>query len=223
MRWIKKQQSVSSSLWFAAWAFSLAVMVVGCSGRPQVAGSGFLRDYSQLKPDPAAEGALTWLAPGEKLKQHKKFIIDPVIVHFASDAKGTAIDPAELKELADYFHSGVVKALSETGRYQVVSAPGPGVARVRIAITDISRTVPVANIHPGTKLSGIGLGGAAMEAELVDSVSGDRLGAVMDSQSGGRLGVTAGLQTYGHAKEVMDGWATRFVNRLDEIHGYTKK
>ena len=36
-------------------------------------------------------------------------------------------------------------------------------------------------------------------------------------------GITSGLQTYGHALEVMDGWAARFLNRLDEIHGYTKR
>ena len=32
----------------------------------------------------------------EKLKQYKKFIIDPVIVHFAPNAKGTTINPSDL-------------------------------------------------------------------------------------------------------------------------------
>lgn len=173
---------------------------------------------SRTRPD----GVQRWVAPTEKLTQYKQFIIDPVIVHFSPNAKGTAIDPAELKEMSDYFHAQVVKALSKTKRYQVVTAPGSGVARVRIAITDISKTVPVANIHPAMKLSGIGLGGAAMEAEVVDSVSGERLGMVVDSQSGGRLGIVAGLQTYGHARQVMDGWTERFVKRLDTIHGSTK-
>ncbi len=145
------------------------------------------------------------------------------MVHFSPDAKGTAIDPTQLKELSDYFHTQVVKTLTESGRYKVVTASGPGVARVRIAITDISKTVPIANIHPAMKLTGIGLGGAAMEAEVVDSASGERLAMVMDSESGGRLGVIAGLQTYGHARQVMDGWTERFVKRLDEIHKHTGK
>ncbi|MBZ0159314.1 MAG: DUF3313 domain-containing protein [bacterium] len=76
--------------------------------------------------------------------------------------------------------------------------------------------------NPAMKLSGIGLGGAAMDAEVVDSASGERLAAVVDSQSGGRLGIVAGLQTYGHARQVMDGWAERFVKRLDTIHGSAK-
>lgn len=198
-----------------------AALLAGCSGAPKITSSGFLPDYAMLQPDPD-DGVQRWLAPAEKLTRYKQFIIDPVVVHFSPNAKGTAIDPTELKELSDYFHTQVVKALSETKRYQVVTAPGPGVARVRIANTDISKTVPVANIHPAMKLSGIGLGGAAMEAEMVDSASGERLAAVVDSQSGGRLGIVAGLQTYGHARQVMDGWAERFVKRLDTIHGDAK-
>lgn len=223
MQSVKKQGTVPSFLWMAVWALTLLALLVGCSGRPKVSYSGFLRDYSQLKPDPAAEGALTWLAPESKLRQYKKFMVDPVIVHFAPDAEGTAIAPDELKELADYFHSQVVEKLSESGHYGVVKAPGPVVARLRIAITDIDKTTPAANIHPAMKLSGIGLGGAAMEGELVNSVSGERLGAVVDSQSGGRLGVTTGLKRYGHAQQVMEHWAERFVKRLDKIQGYTDK
>ncbi len=95
--------------------------------------------------------------------------------------------------------------------------------RIRIAITDIKKTTAVANIHPAMKMSGIGLGGASMEAEAVDSVSGERVGAIVDSQSGGRLGITAGLKKYGHAQQVMDGWVERFVKRLDKAHGYKGK
>lgn len=57
------------------------------------------------------------------------------------------------------------------------------------------------------KMTGAGLGGAAMEAEAVDLLSKERLAALVDSQSGSRLGFTAGLTSLGHAKEVMDGWA----------------
>ncbi|MEE8303502.1 MAG: DUF3313 domain-containing protein [Candidatus Tectomicrobia bacterium] len=217
------RRTITSSRWMAVLSLVVLGVLVGCSGKPKVSHSGFLRgDYSQLKKDPAAEGALTWLAPKSKLRQYKKFMVDPVIVHFAPDAEGTAIAPDKLKELSDYFHNQVVEKLSESRRYQVVKGPGPGVARVRIAITDIDKTTAVANIHPAMKLSGIGLGGAAMEAELVDSASGERLAAVVDSRSGGRLGVTAGIKKFGHAEQVMEHWAERFVKRLDKIHGYTK-
>ena len=47
-------------------------------------------------------------------------------------------------------------------------------------------------------------------------VNGCRVGSVS-------RGITSGLQTYGHALEVMDAWAPRFVKRLDETHGSTNR
>ena len=223
MQWVTKLRTVTSSLWVAVCSLMIAGLVVGCSGRPKVAHSGFLGDYSQFKPHPDVKGAMLYEHPSRSLKQYNKFIIDPVVVHFAPDAKETAIDPDKLKELTDYFEEQLVKGLSESGHYQVVSAPGPGVLRLRIAITGIEKTTPIANIHPAMKMSGMGLGGAAMEAEAVDSVSGDRVAAVVDAQSGRRLGITAGLKKYGHAQQVMVGWVERFVKRLDKAHGYKGK
>lgn len=195
---------------------------VGCSGRPEVTQSGFLRDYSQLTQHPDVKEAMLYENPAKSLKAYDKFIVDPVLAHFEPDSDGTVIDPDDLKELADYFHAAVVKALTENKRYQVVTAPAAGVARLRIAMTGIKKGIPALNIEPRLKMTGAGLGGAAMEAEAIDSVSKDRLAAVVDSQSGSRFGFTAGLSALGHAKEVMDGWAKRFVARLDKLHGITK-
>ncbi len=190
--------------------------VAGCATQ-QAAKSGFLGDYSQLKPDPAFDGARRYQNPAKPLKQYRKFMLDPVVVHFAPNAEGTAISPGELKELADYFHDKAVEELSK--RYQVVHKPGPGVLRLRVAITGIEKTTPIMNIHPAMKISGIGLGGASMEAEAIDSRGGERVGAVVDSRQGSRASIGAGLQTFGHAKEVMDFWVERFIKNLDKAHG----
>lgn len=153
----------------------------------------------------------------KRLKDYDKFMIDPVIVHFAPNAKGTAIDPAKVKKLADYMTERLRELLSK--RYQVVSAPGPGVLRLRIALTDIKKTIPALNIHPGMKLSGVGVGGASMEAEAVDSQSGERVLAVVDSGEGSFMAIKAGLESLGHAEEVIGAWAERLVNRVDKAHG----
>jgi len=217
---INERRTATSSRWVTGLSLVLFSLLVGCTGTPKVGYSGFLRDYSQLKPHPEVEGAMAYENPAKSLKQYNKFIIDPVLVHFSPEAGGTAIAPEDLKELTDYFRNGLVKGLSQSGRYQVVNAPGPGVLRLRVAVTDIKKTTPVANIHPAMKMSGIGLGGAAMEAEAVDAASGERVAAVVDAQSGGRLNPVAGLKTYGHAEQVMDGWIERFIKRLDKAHGY---
>ncbi len=90
---------------------------------------------------------------------------------------------------------------------------------VRIAITDIEETTPMMNIHPATKLSGLGLGGASMEAEAIDTASDERIAAIVDSQQGSRLSMTAGLSKFGHAKQVIDMWVERFLKRIDVAHG----
>jgi hypothetical protein len=200
-----------------------AVLAVGLTGCGlEAKRSGFLSDYSQLQPNPKYEGTLVYWNAQKPLKAYDRFIVEPVVVHFAPDSKGGGIDPNTLNELAAYFHDQTVKGLTKSG-YQVVKDPGPGVLRVRAAITQIDKTVPVANIHPAMKMTGLGLGGASMEAEGTDSQSNDRVFAVTDSRKGSRLDITGGLQWYGNAKSVMEEWAERFVARVDEAHGKTPK
>ncbi len=195
-------------------------LLTGCQAH-KAAHSGFLGDYSKLRASPEVEDALYYQDPAKSLKDYDKFMIDPVLVHFASNAKGTALDPAKLKKLTDYAYDEAAKALSE--RYTVVNAPGPGVLRLRAAITDIKKTKPAMNIHPATKLSGLGLGGASMEAEALDSQTGERVFAVVDTRQGDRLAIGAGLSQLGHAKQVIKHWIERFVDRVDKAHGYSGK
>ena len=177
--------------------------------------SGFLGDYSQLKPDPEFDDALRWANPNMSLAGYSSFIVDPVIVQFAHSDEGTALSPDELKELTDHFRSEAITALSE--KYKVVNEPGSGVLRIRVAITSIETTTPILNIHPAMKLTGLGLGGASMEAEAIDSVSGERIVAIVDSQQGNRMSIAEGLQTLGHAKQVMSYWVERAMENLEKV------
>ena len=195
-------------------------LLTGCQVQ-KTAYSGFLGDYSKLRPSPEVEDALYFQNPAKSLKDYDKFIIDPVLVHFAPNAKGTALDPAKLKKLTDYAYDEAAKALSQ--RYAVVNVAGPRVLRLRTALTDIKKTKPAMNIHPATKLSGIGLGGASMEAEALDSQTGECVFAVVDTRQGNRLSIGAGLSELGHAQQVIKHWIDRFVNRVDRAHGYSGK
>ena len=196
------------------------LLLGGCKGG-KTAHSGFLGDYSGLRASSEYKGALEYKHPNLTLKDYDKFMIDPVLVHFAPNAKGTAIDPAKVKKLTDYAGEQLREALSK--RYQVVSTDGPGVLRLRVALTDIRKTTPAMNILPPTKLSGVGLGGASMEAEAIDSQSLERVLAAVDSRMGNRLPIGPGLDPLGHAKQVIRMWAKRFVKRVDKAHGYTGK
>ncbi len=209
----------------AVWIATFAFIACGSLGEVRAQSkrySGFLGDYSKLKKSRKLKGAMSYENPSKSLKEYDKFIIDPVVVHFAPNAKGIGVDPFKVHQVADYLHREMWQALSI--RYQVVNTPGPGVLRLRAAITDIKTTVPLMNIHPGTKLLGLGLGGASMEGEAVDSQTGERVLAVVDSRKGGfnPLPSRAAIDTVAHAKEVMRHWVKRFVGRVDKAHGNKK-
>lgn len=193
--------------------------LVGCAG-PKVVKSGFLVDYTGFEPSAHDENALVYWSNDHTLSEYDRLMIDPIVVYFHQDAKGVGVDPNELNELTAYMREAVVKAVGD--QYRIVDQPARGVLRLRAALTDVKRTRPLLNIHPTTKLSGLGLGGASMEAELIDSVSNERVVAVVDSDYGDRMNIAEGLSKWGHAKAVMDGWASRLRQRLDEAHGVTE-
>ena len=196
---------------------ALCLFVTACASEKAMR-TGFLKNYGQLKSDPAVGGALRYVSPSGYT--YKQFMIDPIAVYFAANAKGSGIDPEKLTVLTRYFRDNLTKRLRKN--YRVVRAKGRGVARIRIAITDVEETDPLLNIHPAMKLTGAGLGGASMEGELVDSLSGRRLGAIVETRSGDRLAMAAGLSRLGHAKQVIDYWINRFVTNLDRAQGKRK-
>ncbi len=201
-------------------AIGLSIVLCGC-GPGRAERTGFLNDYSKLEAQ--SDTSYRYIAPGNQLGRYSKFIIDPVKIHFftgskaeKAEAKGK-LKEEDLTDLKNYMHDALVKAIEE--RYEVVYHAGPGVARLRTAITDLKKSGIVQNILPIGKVNGTGLGSATLEAELVDSQTGKQIGALVESQSGKRLSLD-GYSTWGDAKAVMNRWAKRFRERLDEAHGY---
>jgi hypothetical protein len=134
--------------------------ISGC-GTTETARTGFLKDYSKLKPHPEVEGRFRYLNPKMNVGDYSKFIVDPVVLQLSKEGKEEEIDQEDLNEQVTFFHKTLVEKL-ETD-YRVVNSPGKGVARLRVAITHIDKTNPALNIHPATKLTGAGLGGAGPE------------------------------------------------------------
>jgi len=192
-------------------ALALVVMLCGCTAKMGDR-TGFLSDYSKLK----AHSDVSYRYVGSNLGRYSKFIIDPVKTHFHTGSKASKIPEQELEDLNNYMHVAVVNAISE--RYAIAFQPGPGIARIKIALTDVKKSKVLQNIYPTSKLIGTGLGGASIEMEVVDSETGVQLGAGIESQLGNRLSLD-GVTKWGDAKAVMDDWAKRIRARLDEAHG----
>jgi len=194
-------------------------LISGCgdSGSGQVK-TGFLSDYSKLEA--ASDSSYRYLNKSQ-LGNYKAFIVEPVSVYFKAGAKAIEaksegkMTEQDIKDLANYLHSAILTAINNSGR-TIAYRPGPGIARLRVAITDIEETnVVLAAVPQSRMLTGAGVGGASMEAEVVDSVTGRQVGAVVEQQAGSRVPFT-GLSDWGGAKSAMDEWAKRLQQRLNE-------
>ncbi len=143
-----------------------------CNGPDQ---KGFLSDYSKLVE--IEENHLVY--DSGNFGNYSKFIIEPIAMLYRQPEEKRVFDDDELKDLQAHFATKVRKELIEDDGYQVVEVPGPGTVTLRIGITDVDDTIGILNISIYTKITGAGLGGAAFEGEMVDSVTGEQIGAVI--------------------------------------------
>ena len=190
--------------------------------------SGFLGDYSGLEPHPKQDHLLVYRKAPGVLEPYRRFLIDKPVVMFHPEARGAEIDPEELDMLAGALREAVVEALEKDGAYEVVEQPGPGVLRLRAAITDVDPVKPGKNVAPKAAgmAAGVGLlvprtdlGRAAIEVEMLDSRTDERLVAVAASKKGRRYFSTIkGAKRWGDVKAAFKSWAKLFRKRLDEIH-----
>ena len=159
------------------------------------------------------------------LRDYDAFLVDPVLVYFGTSA--AAVDPDELAQLTRTLHDEVVEELT-SGGYSVVESPGPGILRIRAALTDVDPSRPAANI--GAKAAGIAsgvsgfmvpavdLGGASIEVEMLDSETGVRVAALRDARKGRRfVGTIASAQKWGHAEAAFKEWAKELRDHLDGL------
>ena len=186
---------------------------------PNLKYSGFLEDYSGLQPGP--RGAQVYVRPEADFSRYDKIMIDPVVIRLTPEAQGTL--PPDIREnMAEDFHASLKTALQE--KYTIVDSPGPGVLRLRTAITDITpeQSVGVTGRATGPGMSVakpgeeadvvIAVGNATMEMEVSDAESSERLAAAVD-RKGGALGSEGPKRS--ELKAVFDYWAQRVRDRLD--------
>ena len=187
--------------------------------------SGFLKDYSQLKEEKDADGKPVMRYISKKLTSggYHQVMIDRVDF-YPAPRPDENVDSATLYQIRDYLD----KALREKigAKTAIVDQAGPGVARMRVAITAVAsetaalkgyQYVPFALIVQGAKTAA---GTRAKEAqlyaemEIIDSQSGERIGAVVKKGIGTEVkeakeGAGKGEKkvTIDNLKPVLDNWA----------------
>ncbi len=192
----------------------ILVGLIALQGCAKPAGrSEFLASSVKLTQCPESKEKLWWERSGFNWHAYKHVMIDPITV--AGDAAGgkNAINHDELDELHHYFLASVTEKLAP--EFTIVKEPGPDVLRIRPAITRIDRANPLLNVvTTAAVFIPLDMGGASIEVEFLDSMTGERLAAMVETKSGTPFQIIASLNTFGHAKNAMDDWASELKTAL---------
>ncbi len=143
------------------------------------------------------------------LARYGQFAVEPVEIRLDERSNATDI---KAQMLASKLQADIQQAVT------LPSSIGSKVATVRIALTRVRRSAPLLNIHPGTKLTGAGLGEAGIEAEIVDATTGQQLWALVEVRKGDRMELDT-FAEYDDAEDAIAYFAQRFhdlVNRPDQ-------
>lgn len=218
----------------------VAIAMAGCAGNPmtpagtvaQVPNSGFLSDYSKLRPFEGAEGTYRYVDSNANLRPYNKILIDPVQVFVTPSQDYKGVQPDVLKRMADAFRMEFVGAM--LSGYQVVEKPGPDVLRVRLAITGVQPVrpdlgvtdfIPVkAVFNVARQVSGSVPHVAEMsgEAEVLDP-SGHVVGAAVATRKASKTLPQGDKITWADLQAIAATWAKSLRQQLDQARGHAAK
>ena len=194
--------------------------------------SGFLGNYSGLRPASDGSGAWTYRKPNVDFKPYTKIMLDTLVIWPSSQSTYGGLDASTAWRLARAFEDQMRQALA--GGYPIVDRPGSGVLRLRAALTDIvlqrpgvespGPLIPLANdilVQASEKVSGLNAleGEAAIEAELLDAQSHERLAAYVEKRAGSHVLLTKDKNSLGPILDLFSYWSKRLRQRLDEARG----
>ena len=207
------------------------------AAKPQF--SGFLGDYSKLKPQ-SGTGMIynyTYVKPNTDFAGYTKFLVDAITIFPNAAAKFKGINANDAALLEKSYRNSMVKALTAAG-YQVVEEPGPGVARIRAAFTDLVPVDPVLNtattIIPQMRLlsgvidlatgSNLFVGQVGIEAEFLDSQNNTVLAEDVAKEAGKKYIPFTDRKfdptsTWGQVEQRIDYWSQWVVKRIQALQG----
>jgi hypothetical protein len=210
---------------------AIGVLAGGCASTMQqrsVSGSGFLSDYSQLQARGGDTALLSYINPEADFQTYTKIMIDPVRAYAKDKSSSLAMMSKEDQQhLLNYFDAALREQLKTS--YTLVNQPGPGVLRLRVAVTEasgskvvmdtVSTILPIGLAVSGAKAIATGehlnVGDIGAESEGIDSVTGKRLFAAVDARVGRKVTFKFDKLNQWHtAEDAFDFWAKQLQTRL---------
>ena len=191
-------------------ALLAATLLGGCAKAPKMTNTGFLSTYDNLEK--VSENRTKYMS-GDFVAKYHKVIINRVQVLVHSEKP--IMTAQERDDVINYFQAALERVMTNAG-FEVVTEPGPDTARLRVAITDIQKSSFWGNLHPGSKLMGAGTGGASMEGEILDSVTGRQLGAVIQAKKGSQFDLEY-FDGLDDVKDAINAWAKQASKTFESM------
>ncbi|RJG07569.1 DUF3313 domain-containing protein [Noviherbaspirillum cavernae] len=190
--------------------------------------SGFLGDYSQLKPDPKREGALVYADRSVDFRQYSKLMFDPVQIIVTPSADQSRVPSEAIARMTADLMTSFQKALHP--KYQIVTTAGPDVLRIRTAITGVQAVRPDRNVtdlipikaafNLGREVTGTAPRVEEMtaEIELLDP-QGKRVAAATANRKGDKTLPQGQQITWQDLTAITEYWGEGLRQGLDRLRG----
>lgn len=152
----------------------------------------------------SGKAVLEEIEPGA-LGRCEAFFVEPITVYSIEGDYLRRVEDEEVQKLADDFRRKIIRELDS--RHTMMPQPRRNMALLRIAITDVSTGYLTLQLLPGALVPNAMRGGASIEAEFIDSVSGARIALFRDTRQGERQGFLSGLGKWDGVQKAFDEWA----------------
>ena len=208
--------------------FSLLLLLASFSGWSNAAKeisdkdfSGWLDDYDSLEFNEAKNSFIFFNE--EARGKYDKVLLESVAVYSVNSKANKVM----ASKATDYLREGVLKVLTDSDI--LATEAGPTVLRYSMAITGVEKTKDELKAHNIIPVSALFRGAqevsgkvstyidSMFEAELVDSVTGDRVAATVRKGIGETTKRSGDELTFEDVKPTLDLWLEQYAQTLEEF------
>ena len=170
---------------------------------------GLLDDYTGMERSFLTKQVYFYVNSDIDSEKYKSVIVDPVLIFVHASTYGDGINTTALHKLSHLYRKDIARTLD--GRYKLTTVSAPGTLRLRTAFLNVMPTSDV-------KLDGLHtLSGVSMEAEFVDSVSGERVGSVLHYRLGKGSDDFGSGTPDARSRKILSKWAGLVRAAADQI------
>ena len=219
---------------------SALALLIGCTTSQskqarRVEKSGFLGDYSMLRPGGEGEALLFYENPEANWPSYNKIFLAPVAYYGGRDTYPKGFTRADLQKLVNRFYYILYNDLAQD--YQMVDEPATRTLRIQVALTSVGESSqavdsvsvvapvivnPIRNFAGSLSGETILAGQASIEAKITDGLTGKLLYAAVDRRVGQRSTSGSSTRRTADVEEIMWYWGDLARYRLCTLRGGEK-